>query len=275
MYLVIGKRWILPYNGASMKALRDNPMQSSELLSLPDKVPDIRRWFLSEAGQALLASEQALIDTQLETLFGYYCLQLSCLPDVCLHQQSKVRRKFSFHPLVDEQALHQISASANFTQLPVAADSIDVAVVHHVLEYSHDPHAVLRELNRVILPSGHLVIIGFSPFSSYGLRAVACRKKNDAMWQFKALQKSRLHEWLSLLGFSIVHSKVEGYKFAAASDLFHKYQLPGGAFYIVVAQKQASTITPLKTKHRKLKRQKSLGVAPGVLQQYEKDSIER
>lgn len=248
-----------------MKVLRDNPMQRPELLSLPDKVPDIRRWFLSETGQALLASEQALIDTQLETLFGYYCLQLSCLPDVCLHEQSKIRRKFCLHPL-----LEQTGAVANFTQLPVAADSIDVAVVHHVLEYSHDPHAVLRELNRVIMPSGHLLLVGFSPFGAYGLRALMCRKSADAMWQFKALRKGKLQEWLSLLGFSIVHSQVAGYKLAAGSEFFQKHQLPGGAFYMVVAQKQASMITPVKTKKHKQKRQKSLGVA-GALQQYEKD----
>lgn len=244
-------------------------MQRPELLSLPDKAPDIQRWFLSEAGQALLSCQKELLDKQLETLFGYYCLQLSCLPDVCLHQHSKIRRKFCLHPLLEKHG-----ATAKFTQLPIAADSIDVAIVHHILDYSHDPHAVLRELNRVLLPSGHLLIVGFSPFGSYGLRSFICHKHTDAMWQFKALQKNRLHEWLSLLGFSVVHSQLEGYQLAAASELFRKYQLPGGAFYIVVAQKQSSTITPLKPKRHKLKRQTRLGVTPGALQQYEKDKIQ-
>ena len=43
----------------------------------------------------------------------------------------------------------------------------------HILEFADEPHQVLREVERVLVPEGHLVITGFNPASLWGLRQAA------------------------------------------------------------------------------------------------------
>jgi ubiquinone/menaquinone biosynthesis C-methylase UbiE len=37
-----------------------------------------------------------------------------------------------------------------------------------VLEFAAEPHAILREVDRVMMPVGRLVIVGFNPWSLWG-----------------------------------------------------------------------------------------------------------
>ncbi len=39
----------------------------------------------------------------------------------------------------------------------------------HCLAYSHDPHWLLREVDRVLIDDGWLIISGFNPFSLLGM----------------------------------------------------------------------------------------------------------
>ncbi len=48
-------------------------------------------------------------------------------------------------------------------------DSIDLVFLPHTLEFSADPHQVLRETERVLIPEGRVIILGFNPLSSLGL----------------------------------------------------------------------------------------------------------
>ena len=55
-------------------------------------------------------------------------------------------------------------------QLPFAANSIDLVVMPHVLEFYDDPHQILREVERILIPEGQIVLTGFNPYSLWGLR---------------------------------------------------------------------------------------------------------
>jgi ubiquinone/menaquinone biosynthesis C-methylase UbiE len=40
--------------------------------------------------------------------------------------------------------------------LPLAANSIDLVVMPHTLEFAPDPHQMLREVERVLVPEGQV-----------------------------------------------------------------------------------------------------------------------
>jgi ubiquinone/menaquinone biosynthesis C-methylase UbiE len=63
----------------------------------------------------------------------------------------------------------------DFGELPFATQSLDLVVLPHVLEFAAEPHQVLREVERVLIPEGQVIICGFNPSSLWGMRQVAGR----------------------------------------------------------------------------------------------------
>lgn len=79
----------------------------------------------------------------------------------------------------NQGAWHRLALYAEPLALPFAPQSLDLLVLPHALEASPDPHAVLREAERVLVPEGRVVIIGFNPLSAWGvhvLRAQLCAR---------------------------------------------------------------------------------------------------
>jgi hypothetical protein len=52
-------------------------------------------------------------------------------------------------------------------------------VLPHALELARDPHHALREVERVLVPEGRVVISGFNPASLWGLRQRAGRMRRS------------------------------------------------------------------------------------------------
>jgi len=63
----------------------------------------------------------------------------------------------------------RVQVETDYTALPFAAASIDLVLLPHVLEFASNPHQVLREVERVLVPEGQVVIAGFNPISLFGL----------------------------------------------------------------------------------------------------------
>ena len=55
-------------------------------------------------------------------------------------------------------------------RLPIEDSSIDLAVVHMVLHYSHEPLEVIREAARVLRPRGRLILVDFAAHGEEKLR---------------------------------------------------------------------------------------------------------
>ena len=66
--------------------------------------------------------------------------------------------------------MRRVAVINGYEELPFATHSIDLVVMPHILEFAEDPHQVLREVERVLVPEGHVVITGFNPASLWGLR---------------------------------------------------------------------------------------------------------
>jgi hypothetical protein len=70
------------------------------------------------------------------------------------------------------------------------------------LELSFDPHATLREVERVLVPEGRVVIAGMEPFSLWGVSKGLGR----GVPEFGDLiSQRRIRDWLKLLSFEVDH----------------------------------------------------------------------
>jgi SAM-dependent methyltransferase len=141
------------------------------------------------------------------------------------------------------------------------ADSLDIVVLPHVLEFSNTPHQVLREVERVLIAEGHVVILGFNPLSLWNLSRLFLFWKKQAPWNATFLSASRVMDWLALLGFDVIHRQGYFYRppfqntnFMTKMGFFekigHRIWPKLGAGYVLVARKRVETLTPIRERWR-------------------------
>ena len=211
---------------------------------------EIRSWFDSALGQSVLQIEGSILDQLLSGYFGYHLLQTGVFPQA-LYDASPIRNKI----LLGLDASDSSPIIAKSTELPFLDNSIDVIISHHLLEFLDGPLDTLRELARVSLPMGYLVIIGFNPISLWGLWKSAAGWNGKPPWFGKFIRPGRLMDWLNALNFKIdrVQYCIYGLPISPKSlrtsdssqELSRTINLPFGAAYIVVARKQESTMTAI------------------------------
>lgn len=229
--------------------------RGDSLKPLADSMPLLENWFQGVAGARLLQQEQTLMQDVLATLFGYHLMQLSTCRDVCLCQHSKIRHRFAAGPVAGGNI-----GTVCDEQLPLEAESIDVAILHHVMEYSQQPHLLLREVSRVVVPSGYVVIVGFNPLGAMGVLSLKDRLRRRGLWQNQLFGIRRLADWLTFMDFT-VQSVQYGYyqlpsggpmtqSLASLEQMLNRWQLPFGGFFMVVARKDVSRLTPVKSRRR-------------------------
>jgi len=231
---------------------------------LAQSVKPLEHWFKGSLGQALLNEEQPQVDRALRDLFGFHLMQLGVGRDIDLTRNSTIHHRFSLSPLTEAAPKDSLVAGvADIEKIPLASESIDVALLHHVLEFSEHPHQLLRETARVLIPRGHVVIVGFNPISWFGLAKgfgrVLTRK---TQWRHHALRLGRLVDWLRLLDFEPVTITQGFYRLPIDSPAImartawyerfaRKLRLPMGGFFVIVARKDVVAMTPIKPAWRK------------------------
>ena len=155
--------------------------------------PDLTDWLASPLGTYLLEWEQARYDLMVSDLFGYNALQLGIIEADFL-QANRMPLRFRCRSLPPADIIAQED------QLPFDSASLDLVLLPHVLEFSIHPHQVLREVERILVPEGSVIISGFNPFSLWGLRRLMARSTSTAPWDGHYLSLSRIKDWLTLLG---------------------------------------------------------------------------
>jgi SAM-dependent methyltransferase len=152
-------------------------------------------WFATPLGQYLLAREQNYFDQAVADVFGYNALQLG-LPGLDLLRASRIPLRCHVDP-VESAGLR-----ADFRDLPIASNSVDLVVLPHTLEFSDDPHQILREVARMLMPEGQVIIACFNPWSLWGARRTFGRKAQYP-WNGRFIHLTRLKDWCALLGLEI------------------------------------------------------------------------
>lgn len=164
----------------------------------------------SAPGRYLLEWEQLHLDAAVSDVFGYHALQLG-LPEIDALRENRMplrvcaSDRFAAPPEDSGSVLTQprVAVINRYEELPFATASIDLVVLPHVLEFAEEPHQVLREVDRVLVPEGHMVITGFNPASLWGMRHALTRigLKPYVPAQAQLIALPRLKDWLKLLSF--------------------------------------------------------------------------
>lgn len=221
------------------------------------------RWLESPLGRSLVAAEAELLAGALDDVFGLELLQLGCWgPGRALLTGSRTRRQTI---IAEQDGIGPPDLYARLTALPIQRDCVDGVLLPHTLEFVADPQAVVREADRVLTGEGQLIVLGFRPFSLWGLRAAASRTGFPPGLR-RLLPEWRVKDWLALLGYEVVQSR--HYLFSRPWDrgrarearrtlrrgLFNP--LPAGA-YLLKARKHVYTMTVVRPRLRE--RQKVIG----------------
>jgi SAM-dependent methyltransferase len=223
-------------------------------------------WLATPLGRYLLAQEQAYFDKTVADIFGYNAIQLG-LPHTDLLRASRIT--LQLHTDLSAPA----ALRADFRDLPIASNSIDLVVVPHVLEFSDNPHQVLREVARVLVPEGQVVIACFNPWSLWGCRR-AFGRKTAYPWNGRFINLPRLKDWLTLLELEITGGQMGCYsppcakekwlqRFAFMDPAGDRWWPVAGGVYFLQAVKRVRGMRLIMPKWRdRLAPQKDLAPVP-------------
>lgn len=233
-------------------------------------IVSLAQWLQSDPGQYVQRFEQDCFDKMVADVFGYHALQVG-LPSLDLLRANRMPFKAYAGAELPATApgdwAGAVLACAEW--LPFDSQSVDLLVLPHGLEASAYPHQVLREVERVLVPEGRVVISGFNPWSLWGLRN---RSPFLSSWlpQPVSAQVSlpRLKDWLKLLSFEIELGHFGCYvpplrtqkwleRFAFVEAAGDRWWPVCGAVYVVSAVKRVTgmrLITPSWNKARPLRK---------------------
>ncbi len=237
----------------------------------------MHEWFETPPGRYLLAWEQAEFDRAVSDIFGYHALQLG-LPRLDALAANRMPHKWlAVNEATADPAGARPALVTHFGALPFEENSVDLVVLPHSLELNLDPHTTLREVERVLVPEGKVVICCLNPASLWGLRQRRAHLYRRLGFGELYLPDAgefigywRLRDWLRLLSFEVETSSFGCYRPAFASDKWlHRFRWMDavgarswpifGAAYFIVAVKRvrgAKLIGP------KWKTAKPLATAP-------------
>lgn len=223
----------------------------------PDLQPDLTQWYASELGSELLRAEETLLANILPELFGYHAVQLGQVVPHNLLSASRIRHRtiVAADPCVE--GLSPLKALPEL--LPFATGSIDLVLIHHGVDTAVSTHALLREASRVLIPGGHLLVVGFNPWSLWGLWRLLRLPWSRTPWLRRFVSPQRLADWMRLLDFEVVgvesafftpplQSTLVRRRLAWLERLGPRYWSQAGASYVLLARKHEFGMTPIRNR---------------------------
>jgi len=218
-------------------------------------IVELAEWFQTPPGQYVLAWERAQFDAAVADVFGYYAWQVG-LADLNLLGAN--RMPFKGYVGTETPAPESLPGwqsrvvVAQPEALPFESQSVDLLILPHTFELTPDPHNVLREVERVLVPEGRVVISGFNPWSMWGART---RMPGMEPWlpqpPSSQVSLARLKDWFKLLSLEVDESQFGCYAPACRSEKWlerwsflesagARWWSLGGAVYMVSAVKRVT-----------------------------------
>jgi SAM-dependent methyltransferase len=233
-----------------------------------DPIIELHPWLALPAGRALLDWEQARMDELVSDVFGFHALQLG-MPELqalranrmqhhwlaldTAYQGLQPARDVAHAEVQGAPFVSQPTLWCDFEQLPFPNQCLDLVVMPHALELARDPHHTLREVARVLVPDGRVVIAGFNPASLWGLWQRASQwgvSRAAVLPQGEFMAYWRLRDWLRLLDLEVENGSFGMYRPMLRNERLWQrlgWMEPAGerwwpvlgASYLVVAVKRA------------------------------------
>ena len=176
-----------------------------EIIKSPPTVPPWLQPLGEPTAERLLAWGQSQAAACLSDVFGYHAVQAGWPGFDALQANRMPQRWLAQQEFDDDGPSPDLAFDSR--AWPWAAESLDLVVLPHTLERSADPHACLREVERVLIAEGQVCIMGINPWSLWGRKLL--RHQAQAMqaglapWLVQPIAPHRLRDWLHLLGFEV------------------------------------------------------------------------
>ncbi len=201
-------------------------------------------WLDTPPGRYLLQWEQAQLDHAVADIFGFHALQLGAPALDALRANRMLHRWRAVDelPVVthvgrDIQVCDaadgaspapspNVNLRCRVDALPFKTASLDLVVLPHTLESTDHPHETLREVERVLVPEGRLVICGFNSASLWGTQQrlghlrqrVGSTQPLYLPRQGEFIGYRRLRDWLRLMSLEIERGRFGCYAPAVRSQ---------------------------------------------------------
>ena len=231
----------------------------------------LRQWYRRVPGRLVLRAERSQLDALLPSLSGDRIVQVGCVGHPALLSSSSMPHRIVLDTDVDASDIDP-HLYARADALPFQTESLDVLVLPHTLEFARDPQGVLQESDRVLVPEGHLIIIGFNPWGLWGIWRWLRRQRDEVPWCGHFLGLSQLRKWMIPLGFRIIRTRHFFFRPPSQQENLlrmlswleglgrWRFFPVGGALYLVVAQKRVTTLTPVRLRWKEAPRPRVTGL---------------
>jgi SAM-dependent methyltransferase len=207
----------------------------------------ITDWLQLSNGQYLQAQTQQLVNNAISHCFGYHLLKLGQLSTQLKTDKCPIR-----HQINCAENGPDIGLRSDLNHLPFQDSTIDLCILVHELDFSSDPHQLLREIDRVLTLDGTLIISGYNPYSLFGCKTLLTPQDNHTARLFAP---NRVIDWLHLLGFEI--KQKQHFDYISPQPKTHLSKLIESigqryfsffcSVYFIVAKKQCTPMTPIKS----------------------------
>ena len=175
-----------------------------------DSIIALSHWLQTSAGSYVRAWQQARLDVLTSDIFGFNAMQIG-MPQIDALRANRMPNKWLSDTCLlagspsPQAGTNPVVVMHDFAELPFASQSLDLVVLPHVLEFADEPHQVLREVERVLIPEGQVIITGFNPASLWGLRQFGGRLfgQNFLPQEGEFISLPRLKDWLKLLSMEV------------------------------------------------------------------------
>ena len=229
-----------------------------------DILTQLESWYEGENGRYLIRATREALQESLTMTFGYHILQIGVTRNQPLFEDSPINHRI----YAAERPGGRVTLVCAGDELPLESDSVDAVILHHCLEFAENPHRLLREVQRVLTPQGHLLVVGFNPWSVQGINSRLRGFSTGSHWYWQHfVSENRLTDWLHLLGLEVEsRTRLHHLPLFGRGRLRRMLQrgnvwcdrrnLPTGSVYLMHAIKQVSGIhrpqRPLQLASRRL-----------------------
>lgn len=215
-------------------------------------------WLRTPLGASLLDVERELCRETLDGLFGEHLLQIGDWGEPREFLQYARTHSAWISVAPGRPASGNLVAMPE--RLPVESDSVDVLLLPHTLDVTASPHAVLREVHRVLRSDGQLVVLGFRPGGLWGLRRLLA-PGSFPPGRPQLISERLLTDWLRLLDMKIHGVRRYFFRWPVGGrrrDVSWRWEELGDRWwpemascYALTARKQLYTLTPVRRRWRR------------------------
>lgn len=228
------------------------PAQTPQTVLIPGSWDDI-----SWGGYYRESLEQALLPWW-PKLFGFHLLKVGALSATIDSKDCAIAHQVNVAPGGDN-----VQVIADLHHLPFSEKSVDACLLAQTLSYAADPHRILREVDRVLIDDGWLILSSFNPVSLLGIAKLIPGLNKRQPYCSRMFTQMRIIDWLSLLNYEVVHlASLQVTPWRENKGKLNKHFPIFGCLSLIVARKRTIplSLTPMRARRCKVPLRRTVGV---------------